>query len=391
MRGWSSPAPAHRLPPPDRGGRGAGPRAAPGAAAARADGSRARRSPAPCRRPTIARLPRAVRDESEEYVDACGAAFDVEIGDDFAERRCARLARDAHADRRRPHVRGPRLRPAPGHASRAIHANGIAIDDVVVLHESPLRRMDPEEAAADATVRAQCGAPGPRCIGGEGGRADAGVPRARPRCAHQAAPREGRGARSAASTRPGAKRRSIPSPACPTATSPPPRRGRRARRPCSTSAWTSPTGRAIPVAAATVQSTMDGAVNTYYQDTSYDKTSLRTTVTPDPAPAPDRGRLRGERRRPDPDRRRRPRRAPPASTAPTTTSSSWPSRGCPSAIPARPAWARAGVWLNGSFGSSVTAHELGHNYGVHHATSGRRPTARSSARAPTWSTATCST
>ena len=28
---------------------------------------------------------------------------------------------------------------------------------------------------------------------------------------------------------------------------------------------------------------------------------------------------------------------------------------------------RAGIWLNGSFGSGVTAHELGHNYGVHHA------------------------
>jgi hypothetical protein len=27
----------------------------------------------------------------------------------------------------------------------------------------------------------------------------------------------------------------------------------------------------------------------------------------------------------------------------------------------------ARVWLNGSFGSGVTAHELGHNYGVHHA------------------------
>jgi hypothetical protein len=121
-----------------------------------------------------------------------------------------------------------------------------------------------------------------------------------------------------------------------------------------------------PVAEATVQTLIDVDVSNFYLQTSYNKTSLRATVTPV---------LRMPR-----------------------TSAEYQTIGDGQLLTDARAAARAagldpalydldlvafarlfdgysgkarvggkGIWLNGSFGASVTAHELGHNYGVHHA------------------------
>jgi PKD domain/Gametolysin peptidase M11 len=308
---------------------------------------------------TIQRLPAAVRALSEEYIDACGAGYGVTIGDDFSqpEAPVSRVTRTLTVGDRTYEARvfGRRL----GTPSKSIHANGIAIDGLVVLQESPLRRLDPEEASADPTARGSC-AEGRTCIAVKVGAqtlvfaSEAALKR------HQAALEQdeatlglqhpaGRAEALAPVTDPGVK-----------------------------SAWT--TGQKTllyiradfsdrpgdPVAAATVQTTMDDAVDGYFHDNSYQKTSLVTTVTPTV---------------------RLPR-----------TAADYEANGDGPILADARAAARAigfdaanfnlyivafprlsfgysgkayvggpGVWLNGSFGSGVTAHELGHNYGVHHA------------------------
>ena len=112
----------------------------------------------------IKRLPPAIQQEAESYVDACGTGLDVNIADDFGkgDTPVSRVSRTLTVGTRtyEAQVFGKRLATP----SKAIHANGIVIDGMVVLYESPMRRLDPEEAAADPTVRARCGAPGPSCI-----------------------------------------------------------------------------------------------------------------------------------------------------------------------------------------------------------------------------------
>jgi hypothetical protein len=111
---------------------------------------------------------------------------------------------------------------------------------------------------------------------------------------------------------------------------------------------------------------MDGAVNAYYHDSSYDKTSLVTTVTPTvrlPRTAADY-EANGD--------------GPILADAQAAARAiGFDSAGYNLFIVAFPRLSfgysgkafvgRAGVWLNGSFSSGVTSHELGHNYGVHHA------------------------
>ncbi|HEX6738216.1 MAG TPA: hypothetical protein VF310_08100, partial [Vicinamibacteria bacterium] len=80
-------------------------------------------------------LPAAVQQESEEIVDTCGGDFGVEIRDNFTDDQApvSRVVRTLTVGDRtfEALVFGKRL----GTASKAIHANGIALDGVVVLYE----------------------------------------------------------------------------------------------------------------------------------------------------------------------------------------------------------------------------------------------------------------
>jgi hypothetical protein len=307
----------------------------------------------------IRRLPPEVRALTEEYVDACGAGYDVAIGDDFsqADAPVSRVTRTLTVGDRTYEARvfGQRL----GTTSKSIHANGIAIDGLVVLQESPLRRMDPEEAAGDAKVRASC-ASEETCIAVKVGAQTLVFPSEAALREHQAALEKDEA--TLGLQHPAGREEALAPPTDPQ----------------SLSAWTTgektvlyiradfPDRPGDPVDAATVQATMDGAVDDYYQDSSYDKTSLVTTVTPTvrlPRTAADY-EANGD--------------SPILADAQAAARAiGFDSRNFNLFIVAFPRLSfgysgkafvgRAGVWLNGSFGSSVTVHELGHNYGVHHA------------------------
>jgi hypothetical protein len=313
----------------------------------------------------LARLPLAVREESEEYVDACGAAFDFEIADDYTspDAPVSRVTRTLTvADRTyEARVFGRRL----GTTSRAIHANGIALEGMVVLYESPLRRMDDAEAAADATVKARCGAPGPRCLAVKVGaqtlvfRNEAALER------HRAALE--RDEHTVGRQHPAGRSEALD-----------PLAGLEEGNITVASAWTTGEKTVLyirvdtsdrpgdPVAADVAQSTLDGAVNTYYRETSYDKTSLRATVTPTlrlPRTAADYEANGDSPILSD-------GRAAALAAGFNTANYNLYIVAFPRMSFSYSGKARvgaAGVWLNGSFGSSVTAHELGHNYGLHHA------------------------
>ena len=308
----------------------------------------------------IQRLPQAVREQAEEYVDVCGAGFDVAIGDDFsqADAPISRVTRTLTVGDRRYEARvfGRRL----GTTSKLIHANGIAIGGVVVLQESPLRRMDPAEASADPTVRAACGAKAPSCIAVKVGAQTLVFPDEAALRRHQTALEEDEA--TLGLQHPAGRDQAL-DPVTDAA---------------ALSAWTTGEKTVLyiradfsdrpgdPVAEATVQTTMDGAVDDYYQDSSYDKTSLVTTVTPTmrlPRTAADY-----EANGDGPiltDAQAVARAAGFDSAAFNLFIVAFPRLSFGYSGKARVG--RAGVWLNGSFGSGVTAHELGHNYGVHHA------------------------
>jgi PKD domain/Gametolysin peptidase M11 len=309
--------------------------------------------------PVIQRLPAKVRALTEEYIDACGAGYDVTIGDDFSQGDApvSRVTRTLTVGDRTYAARvfGRRL----GTPSKRIHANGIAIGSVVVLQESPLRRMDPEEAGADPTARGSC-AEGGGCIAVKVGAQTLVFPSEEALRRHQAALEKDEA--TIGRQHPAGREEAL-SPAAGFITS---------------SAWTTGAKTVLyiradfsdrpgdPVAADTAQSTMDGAVNAYYQDNSYDKTSLVTTVTPTvrlPRTAADYeangdGPILADARA-------------------AARAVGFDSANFNLYIVAFPRLSfgysgkayvgGAGVWLNGSFGSGVTTHELGHNYGVHHA------------------------
>jgi hypothetical protein len=311
---------------------------------------------------TIRRLPARVRALSEEYVDVCGAGYDVAIGDDFSqgETPVSRVTRTLTVGDRTYEARvfGRRI----GTPTKLIHANGIAIGGVVVLQESPLRRMDPEEAVADPAVRASCaeGRSGRSCIAVKVGAQTLVF-------ASEAALRRHREALEKDEATLGLQHPAGRAEALAPVTEPGP-----------LAAWTTGVKKVLyiradfsdrpgdPVAAATAQSTMDTAVNGYYQDSSYGKTSLVTTVTPTvrlPRTAADY-EANGD--------------SPILSDARAAAKAAgFDSANFNLYVVAFPMLSfgysgkafvgGAGVWLNGSFGSGVTAHELGHNYGVHHA------------------------
>ncbi len=316
----------------------------------------------------LKRLPAEVQQESETYVDACSTAFDVEIADDFSRG-------DAPVSRvKRSITVGDRVYEAQvfgrrsGLTSKPIHANGVIVGNVVVLYESPLRRMDAEEAAADPDVRAQCAA-APGCIPVKVGgqtlvfRDEAGLRR------HEAALEEDE-AQLDPSQPAGPDQAFAPLNKRSSSAS--------AAAPVLASAWTTGSKDLLymrvdfsdlpgePVAQATVETVINADVNNFYRQTSYEKTSLLVTVTPV---------------------LRMPRTAAEYLTIGdgqllTDARVAARSAGLDPALFELDlvAFARLfdgysgkarvggkGVWLNGSFGASVTAHELGHNYGVHHA------------------------
>jgi hypothetical protein len=312
-------------------------------------------------------LPRAVQEQSEEVVDACGGEYDVEIGDDFSrgDAPVSRVVRSLTVDGRRFEalVFGRRL----GTTSKAIHANGIAIDGVVVLHESPLRRMDGDEAAQDPVVAEQCGAPGPSCLAAKVGAQTLVFASEADLRRHQAALERDEailGLQHRAGLREALK---------------PVEDKKEDGAPGLTSAWTTGNKSLLyirvdmsdrpgdPVDAAAVQNTMDVAVNNFYRETSYNKTSLLpATVIPTV---------------------RLPRTAAEYETigdGQLMTDAIAAARAAGFDIvnynlyivafprlsygySGKASVGRARIWLNGSFGSGVTAHELGHNYGLHHA------------------------
>ena len=314
----------------------------------------------------LKRLPPAVQAESESTFDTCGSSFDTQIGDDFSQRDSpvSRITRTLTIGDRvfEAQVFGRRL----GVTSKAIHANGIVIGNTVVLYESPLRRMDAEEAAEDATVREQCGTPGPACIAVKVGaqtlvfRSEAALKR------HQAALERVESQLDPAQP---AERPEALDPFFAPALAP---------GPIAASVWTTGEKQVLyirvdfsdlpgdPVAADAAQDTIDGAVSAYYKDTSYNKTSLHATVTATlrmPRTAAEYkvtgdGQLLTDARA----------AARAAGLDPATFdrdvvafAALFPGYSGKAYVGGK------GVWLNGSFGASVTAHELGHNYGVHHA------------------------
>jgi hypothetical protein len=315
----------------------------------------------------LRRLPREVQQESETYVDACSTGFNVEIADDFTRE-------DAPVSRvRRSITVGDRVYEAQvygrraGLVSKSIHANGVAVGNVIVLFESPLRRMDAEEAAADPKVQAQC-VKGQACIAVKVGeqtlvfRDEASLRK------HEAALEEDEAkldpnqpAGPAEALAPLSKRSFDPTAV-----------------PELESAWTTGEKDLLymrvdfsdlpgePVAEATVQTLIDVDVSNFYEQTSYNKTSLRATVTPVlrmPRTAAEYLTIGDGQLLTDARAAARAAGLDPALFELDLVA-------FPRLFDGYSGKARVGgkgVWLNGSFGASVTAHELGHNYGVHHA------------------------
>jgi hypothetical protein len=307
----------------------------------------------------LKRLPPAVQEQSESYADVCGSSFGLEIGDNFdgGAPPVSRVTRTVTVAGRtyEAQVFGRRA----GLLSKEIHANGIVIGDTFVLYDTPLRRMDPEEAAADPTVRAQC-VPGPGCIAVKVGaqtlvfRDEASLKR------HQAALEK------------------VEDVIDPT---------QKARRPEAldphgdvtiNSAHTTGDKTLLymrvdfsdlpgdPVAADAAQSTVDTAVSTFLRETSYNRTSMRATVTPTmrmPRTSAEYLSIGDGQLLTD-------ARAAATAAGYVHANFNFDLVAFARLFPGYSGKARVGakgLWLNGSFGSGVTAHELGHNYGLHHA------------------------
>jgi len=318
-------------------------------------------------RPTVIKsLPVAVQQQSEQYMDVCGTGLDVSIGDDFSAADAppvSRVTRTVTIGGRTYEARtfGRRLATT----TKAIHANGILVDGVFVLNDTPLRRMDAEEAADDATVQKRCGVPGPTCIAAKVGAQTLIFASEAALQKHEAALLKDEGTLGLQHA---AGRTEALAPVSEPA----------AAGPSITSVWT--TGQKTllyirvdmsdkagdPVTEASVRSTMDTAVDPYYRDSSYQKTSLVTTITPTmrlPHTAAEYETIGDSQILTDGQA------AAKAAGFDSATYSlfivAFPKMSFGYSGKARVG--RAGVWLNGSFGSGVTAHELGHNYGVHHA------------------------
>jgi PKD domain-containing protein/carboxypeptidase family protein len=313
----------------------------------------------------IRRLPVPIQQESESYLDACGSSFQLEVGDDFSPGQVpvSRTRRTVTVGGRtyEAQVFGRRLDTT----SKKIHANGIAIDGTVVLFESPLRRLDAEEAASDPSVRARCAPYGAACVAVKVGAQTLVFENESALAAHQAALERDE---DTLGLHHEAGLTEALNPVDPHA----------GGDVTASSAWTTGQKTVLymrvdfsdlagdPVTVDTAQSTMDGAVNSFYRDSSYSKTSLVTTVTPllrMPHTAAEYLTLGDSQLLAD------------ART--TARASGFDTANFNLDIVAFAALfdgysgkgfvGSKGVWLNGSFGSSVTQHELGHNYGVHHA------------------------
>ncbi len=122
-----------------------------------------------------------------------------------------------------------------------------------------------------------------------------------------------------------------------------------------------------PVSVATAQSAIDTSTNQFFQSNSYGKTSLSTTVTPtlrlpltqaEYKTGDQYLRLRNDALGAARDAGIDPNMYSFDVIAFAPTFSGWAGRGYVGG---------KGTWLNGNFSLRVTAHELGHNYGVYHA------------------------
>ncbi|HEY5906928.1 MAG TPA: hypothetical protein VIZ31_02735, partial [Vicinamibacteria bacterium] len=318
-------------------------------------------------RPSVIQgLPPAIQEESEAYVDACGGEFGVFVGDDFSQESApvSRVTRTLTVGKRtyEAQVFGRRL----GTPSKAIHANGVVLGNVIVLYESPVRRMETEEAAADPTVRAKCGAPGPACIAVKVGAQTLVFGSEASLRKHETALEKEEAILGL--QRPAGREEAL-HPLVPPAVE---------DEPSPSSVWTTGEKTVLyirvdmsdrpgdPVAAATVQNTMDVAVNDFYKGTSYNKTSLRTTVIPTvrlPRTAAEYDAIGDGQLMTDAIAAAR--AAGHDIAAYNLYIVAFPSLSY--GYSGKASVGRARVWLNGSFGSGVTAHELGHNYGVFHA------------------------
>jgi hypothetical protein len=315
----------------------------------------------------LKRLPPEVQQESETYVDACSSEFGVAIADDFTQGDApvSRVTRSLTVGDREYEARvfGRRA----GLTSKAIHANGVALDGVIVLFETPLRRMDAAEAAEDRQVQAQCAGDGaciPVKVGGQTlvFRDEAALRR------HEAAlerdeakldPDQPAGPPEAVAPLSGRSSSDLAGPPLP-------------------SVWTTGEKDLLymrvdfsdlpgePVAASTVQTVVDVDVSTFYEQTSYDKTLLRATVTP----VLRMPRTAAEYRTIGDGQLLTDARATARTAGFDTALFELDLVAFARLFDGYSGKARVGgkgIWLNGSFGASVTAHELGHNYGVHHA------------------------
>jgi hypothetical protein len=314
----------------------------------------------------LRRLPPDVQRESETYVDECSSEFSVAIADDFTQGDApvSRVTRSLTVGDREYEARvfGRRA----GLTSKAIHANGVALDGVIVLFESPLRRMDPAEAADDRQVQAQC-AGAEACIPVKVGgqtlvfRDEAALRK------HEAALEKDEATLDP--HRPAGPREAVV---------PPSDESSDLAGPPLKSAWTTGDKDLLyirvdfsdlpgePVPATTAQTVVDVDVSTFYEQTSYDQTLLRATVTPVirmPRTAAEYRTIGDGQLLTD---ARNTARAAGFDTALFELD----LVAFPRVFDGYSGKARVGgkgIWLNGSFGASVTAHELGHNYGVHHA------------------------
>ncbi len=122
-----------------------------------------------------------------------------------------------------------------------------------------------------------------------------------------------------------------------------------------------------PLSLATAQSAIDTTTNQFFQSNSYGKTSLSTTVTPtlrlpltqaEYKTGDQYLRLRNDALGAARDAGIDPNMYSFDVIAFASTFSGWAGRGYVGS---------KGTWLNGNFSLRVTAHELGHNYGVFHA------------------------
>ncbi|MDP1826779.1 MAG: Ig-like domain-containing protein [Archangium sp.] len=122
-----------------------------------------------------------------------------------------------------------------------------------------------------------------------------------------------------------------------------------------------------PLSASSAQSSIDTATNTFYQSNSFGKTSLSAVVTPTlrlPRTQVDYRTndqyllLRADALGAARDAGFDPNLYSFDVIAFASTYSGWAGRGYVGS---------KGTWLNGNFSLRVTAHELGHNYGVYHA------------------------